>query len=155
MEPFFYFGHLDCFLDLRVNGISNYLRTIRALFNKAIKDDIISADYCLSSKFKIKNERTINRTLTVAEVVNLYLSADTPIGHHRNLFILSFFYAKAASWLRFSITGDTLLLVDTDNMIKPYEKEELSLFYSYHNYNHTNSLHFPTHYCHIFLNKTE
>lgn len=78
---------------MRVNGISNYMRTIRALFNKAIKEGIISADCYPFSKFKIKNERTINRTLTVAEIAriaNLDLPADTPIWHHRNLFMLSF-----------------------------------------------------------------
>lgn len=78
---------------MKVNGISNYMRTIRALFNKAIKEGIISADSYPFSKFKIKNERTINRTLTIAEIAsiaNLDLPEETPIWHHRNLFLLSF-----------------------------------------------------------------
>lgn len=78
---------------MKVNSISNYLRTLRALFNKAIREGIISADCYPFSKFKIKSERTINRTLTVQElrsIITLPLPADTPIGHHRNLFLLSF-----------------------------------------------------------------
>lgn len=78
---------------MKINGISNYMRTIRALFNKAIKEGIISADCYPFSKFKIKNERTINRTLTFQELRSIVckeLPADTPIWHHRNLFLLSF-----------------------------------------------------------------
>jgi integrase/recombinase XerD len=78
---------------MKVNGISNYMRTIRALFNKARKEEIISADCYPFSKFKIRSERTINRNLTIAEIesiANLDLPADTPIWHHRNLFMLSF-----------------------------------------------------------------
>ena len=78
---------------MKVNGISNYMRTLRALFNKAIREGIISADCYPFSKFKIKNERTINRTLTIQElrsIVQQELPEDTPIWHHRNLFLLSF-----------------------------------------------------------------
>lgn len=78
---------------MKVNGVSNYMRTLRALFNKAIREGIISADCYPFSKFKIKSERTINRTLTIQElrsIVGQELPADTPIWHHRNLFLLSF-----------------------------------------------------------------
>lgn len=78
---------------MKVNGVSNYMRTIRALFNKAIKGGIISADCYPFSRFKIKNERTINRTLTLEEmkkIAALELPVNTPIWHHRNLFLLSF-----------------------------------------------------------------
>lgn len=78
---------------MKVNGISNYLRTIRAIFNRAIKEGLISADNYPFSKFKIKTEKTINRTLTIAEInriVNLELPADSKIWHYRNLFQLSY-----------------------------------------------------------------
>jgi len=78
---------------LKVNAISNYMRTIRALFNKAIREDIIPANYYPFSKFKIKNERTINRTLTIAEMASIAthdLPINSTIWHHRNLFMLSF-----------------------------------------------------------------
>jgi len=78
---------------MKVNGISNYMRTIRALFNTAIREGVISANLYPFSKFKIKNERTINRTLTLAEIatiINIELPTGTPMWHHRNLFLLSF-----------------------------------------------------------------
>lgn len=78
---------------MKVNGISNYMRTIRALFNKAIREDIIPSNYYPFNKFKIKNERTINRTLTITEIASIAthaLPVNSTIWHHRNLFMLSF-----------------------------------------------------------------
>lgn len=78
---------------MKVNGISNYLRTIRALFNKAIKEKVIDATLYPFSNFKIKTERTINRTLSIDEIksiANLNLSVGTSIWHHKNLFLLSY-----------------------------------------------------------------
>lgn len=78
---------------MKVNGISNYMRSIRALFNRAIREGIIKADCYPFSKFKIKNERTINRTLNISEIrsiAGLDLIPQTTIWHHRNLFLLSY-----------------------------------------------------------------
>lgn len=78
---------------MKVNGVSNYMRTIRALFNRAIREGIITVDCYPFSKFKIKSERTINRTLTIQElrsIIGQELPTDTPIWHYRNLFLLSF-----------------------------------------------------------------
>lgn len=78
---------------MKVNGVANYLRTIRAVFNKAIKEGIISSDCYPFSKYLIKHEKTINRTLTLAEIrsiIHLDLTPGTSIWHYRNLFILSF-----------------------------------------------------------------
>lgn len=79
---------------MKVNGVANYLRTIRAVFNKAIKEGIISADCYPFSKYQIKHEKTINRTLTLTEIrsiINLDLAPGTTIWHHRNLFLLSYY----------------------------------------------------------------
>ena len=57
------------------------------------REEIISANCYPFSKFKIKNERTINRSLTIAEIVsivNAELPIDSKIRHHRNLFMLSY-----------------------------------------------------------------
>jgi integrase/recombinase XerD len=78
---------------MKVNGVANYLRTIRAVFNKAIKEGIISADCYPFGKYQIKHEKTINRTLTQAEmrgIINLDLAPGTTIRHRRNLFLLSY-----------------------------------------------------------------
>lgn len=78
---------------MKVNGVANYLRTIRAVFNKAIKEGIISADCYPFSKYQKKHEKTINRTLTLAEmrsIINFDLAPGTTIWHYRNLFLLSY-----------------------------------------------------------------
>src|SRR5690606_20253978 len=56
---------------MKVNGVSNYMRTLRAIFNKAIREELIPENCYPFRKFKIKNEQTINRSLTIAEIVNI------------------------------------------------------------------------------------
>lgn len=78
---------------MKVNGVSNYLRTLRALFNKAIKDGTLEAKFYPFTGFKIKNEKTISRALTLPEMVriaSLELIENSPIWHQRNLFLLSY-----------------------------------------------------------------
>lgn len=78
---------------MKVNGVANYLRTIRAVFNKAIKEGIISSECYPFSSYQIKHEKTINRTLTMAEIksiIKVDLIPNTTIWHHRNLFLLSY-----------------------------------------------------------------
>lgn len=80
---------------IKVNSISVYLRTIRALFNKAIKEGIINNSIYPFHAFKIKNEKTLNRTLSLNEmrrIASLELQKDTPIWHWRNYFLLSFYF---------------------------------------------------------------
>lgn len=77
-----------------VNTISVYMRSLRAIYNRAIKEGIVSAsDYPFKS-YTIKNERTISRALTTEEmykIVTLKLDPNTPIYHWRNFFVLSFY----------------------------------------------------------------
>lgn len=77
---------------LEVNTISNYLRTIRAIYNKAIKEGLANASEYPYSRFNIKNEKTKSRSLTreeiklIAELIpfKLYLIP------YQQLFLLSF-----------------------------------------------------------------
>lgn len=78
---------------IKINSISQYLRSIRALFNKAIKDGTIEAKSYPFSSFSIKNEKTICRVLArseMAHISSLSLPINTQIWHQRNLFLLSF-----------------------------------------------------------------
>lgn len=80
---------------IKVNSISVYFRTIRALFNKAIKEGIISPNIYPFHAFKIKNEKTVNRTLSLDEmrrIAHLDLPKEKPIWHQRNYFLLSFYF---------------------------------------------------------------
>lgn len=78
---------------IKVNTIGNYLRSIRALFNMAIKEGVLEAKYYPFKSIKIKTERTINRALTKAEIsqiLSLKLTSGSTIWHYRNLFALSY-----------------------------------------------------------------
>lgn len=78
---------------IKVNSISLYFRTIRALFNKAIKDGTLEAKFYPFGSFKIRTEKTINRALTrpeMAEIASLKLPENSPVWHQKNLFLLSF-----------------------------------------------------------------
>lgn len=78
---------------LKVNAIAAYMRSVRAVYNKAIKAEVVDAKYYPFSKFTIETEDTISRALTLQEmqrIVNLDLKPDTAIWHNRNYFMLSF-----------------------------------------------------------------
>ena len=78
---------------LRMNSIAAYLRSVRAIYNKAIKAEIIDTRHYPFTKFTIETEETISRALTIHEIksfVEYELEPHTALWHNRNYFILSF-----------------------------------------------------------------
>lgn len=78
---------------IKINSISLYFRSIRALFNKAIKEGLLEAKFYPFTAFKIKSEKTISRALTKGEISQIFsidLANNTSIWHYRNLFTLSY-----------------------------------------------------------------
>jgi len=78
----------------KVNAISVYLRTIRAIYNKAIFEGIVSEKYYPFKEFKIRNEKTQKRALT-KEAINslkkLDLSDKPHLEFARDIFLFSFY----------------------------------------------------------------
>lgn len=75
--------------EVGVNTISIYLRTIRAIFNKALNEEL-TENYPFK-KFKIKQAPTPSRTLTIGEVkkiANYECTGERQF--NRDLFLLSF-----------------------------------------------------------------
>ena len=56
---------------LSTNGISFHMRTLRALFNRAIKEDITSKDIYPFDKYSIKKEKTKHRALSIEEMSSI------------------------------------------------------------------------------------
>lgn len=78
---------------IRINTISNYIRTLRTIFNKAIKAGVVERKYYPFTEYKIKNEKTISRSLTLGELRSLIaveIDTSTNMWHYQNLFVLSF-----------------------------------------------------------------
>lgn len=77
----------------KINGLSFILRTLRAIFNKAIEREYVHQKFYPFSKYKIKNEKTIKRALMkepLDRIVALQFPKDHPLFHTRNFFLASY-----------------------------------------------------------------
>ncbi|MEL6254688.1 MAG: site-specific integrase [Bacteroidota bacterium] len=75
------------------NGLSFNLRTIRAIFNRAIKEGIVEEKYYPFKNFKIKYETTAKRAIekeALQKILSLELPSDHPCFHARNFFLASY-----------------------------------------------------------------
>ena len=78
---------------VKQNTISNYFRTLRAIYNKAIKAKLIDRSYYPFLDIPIKTERTAKRAITIdslQEIAKLQLKPKSQEWHARNYFLLSF-----------------------------------------------------------------
>lgn len=76
------------------NGLAVYMRTIRAVYNKAIKDGLIAQEHYPFSLYKIKTEPTQKRAIDFQSLKTIEL-LDFPendsLFHTKNYFLLSFY----------------------------------------------------------------
>jgi integrase/recombinase XerD len=78
---------------VKINTISNYLRTIRAIYNKAIKGKIVDRSYYPFLDVAIKSERTLKRAVSIKDIGKLLaydLVKESTGFHSRHYFLLSF-----------------------------------------------------------------
>ena len=78
----------------KINTISFYMRTIRSIFNRAIKDGIVREEHYPFKKIKIKKEKTIKRALyrdDIAAIKNYNLTSRPPLELARDVFMFSFY----------------------------------------------------------------
>lgn len=78
----------------KVNTISFYLRTIRSIFNRAIKDGVVREEHYPFKKIKIKKEKTIKRALfrdDIGSIKNLDLASRPMLELARDVFMFSFY----------------------------------------------------------------
>lgn len=76
-----------------INGLSTYLRTIRSIYNKAIKEGIVTQELYPFQQYKIKSEPTAKRAISlekIKKILELKLETDNPLFHARNYFITSY-----------------------------------------------------------------
>ena len=76
-----------------INGLSVYMRTIRAIFNKAITQGLVARDRYPFTQYKIKSEPTAKRAISlekIKRILDLELEVGTPLFDSRNYFIASY-----------------------------------------------------------------
>jgi integrase/recombinase XerD len=79
--------------ELKTNSIANYMRTIRAIYNKSVKCGNTSLEHYPFKSYSIKHERTIAKVLTkesFAKINSLELPKDSPEYLSRAIFMLTF-----------------------------------------------------------------
>lgn len=84
---------------IRQNTISNYFRTIKAIYNKAIKAKIIDRSFYPFYDISVKQEKTSNRAISIDQIKDLVshqLVSNTPEWHARNYFMISFLLIGAS-----------------------------------------------------------
>lgn len=75
------------------NGLASYMRTIKAIYNRGIKDDIIERENYPFFKYQIKTNPTEKRAIKVEyirKILELNLEKEHPLFHFRNYFLLSY-----------------------------------------------------------------
>lgn len=76
-----------------INGLSTYMRTFRAIYNKAIHQELVSADSYPFRKYKIRTQPTAKRAISkdkIKRILDLKLEPDSPLFHSRNYFLCSY-----------------------------------------------------------------
>ncbi|HOW26011.1 MAG TPA: site-specific integrase [Bacteroidales bacterium] len=76
------------------NTISNYMRTIRAIYNRAIKEGLIPESPYPFDQYKIKYQDPMKRAITredMRKVRDLDLEVDSPLWIARSMFMFSFY----------------------------------------------------------------
>lgn len=78
---------------LKINSIGNYFRSIRALYNQAIKAKVVAREHYPFNDIIIKTEKTAKRAISTKDLSSIYLYPSVPgtqQWHAANYFFLSF-----------------------------------------------------------------
>jgi len=76
------------------NGLSVYLRTIRAILNQAIKEGIYDRKFYPFDSYKIKQERTKKQALTIEQIKKIeqtVIDKNSTLFHVQQMFLFSFY----------------------------------------------------------------
>lgn len=80
--------------DLAVNSIAVYMKTIKVVFNRAIKEGVVKRDFYPFSGYKIKVSKTRKRAVrrdVIKLIEELELPENSKLWHARNYFLFSFY----------------------------------------------------------------
>ncbi len=95
-----------------INGLAVYMKTIRAIYNKAINSGIITKDAYPFTNYKIKTTPTEKRAIDITSIkaiMMLKLEETDNLFHYRNYFL--------ASYMLYGISFIDLAFLKLDNII--------------------------------------
>ncbi len=75
------------------NGLASYMRTIKAIYNRGIKDDIIEREHYPFLKYQIRTVPTEKRAIKVdyiKRILEIDFEEDNSLFNYRNYFLLSY-----------------------------------------------------------------
>lgn len=84
-----------------VGGLSVYMRTLRAIYNKAIKAGVASIERYPFNDYKIRNKKPVHKAMSdheFNELINYRPESNTPLYRDKNLFMASF-YLRGMNWM--------------------------------------------------------
>ena len=110
------------------NGLAVYMRTIRAIYNKAIKAGLVEQELYPFKNYSIKTNKTRKRAIRVEAIKSiqkLEIVPDSALYHARNYFLLSFYlrgmpYADLAHLKITNLVGGRVYY-DRQKTGKPYD----------------------------------
>ena len=88
------FSHHLITSGLKTNSVSNYFRSIRAIYNKAIKMKVVDRSFYPFHDISIKTEKTAKRAVLkedIRKLLEIHLEEHTTTWRSLNYFMLSFF----------------------------------------------------------------
>jgi hypothetical protein len=77
-----------------LNSLSFYFRTVRAIFNRAIKEGVIGKDTYPFANYSIRETKTAKRAISKVDIDKIRDAEfvhGTPVWHSRNYFLFSFY----------------------------------------------------------------
>ncbi|MDB5227414.1 MAG: transposase [Bacteroidota bacterium] len=110
-----------------LNGLAAYMRTIKAVYNQAIKSDLIEAASYPFKNYQIKTTKTAKRAISmtsIRKIQALNLSPQDPLYHTRLIFLFCFYtrgmpYADMARLKYSNIIGGRIYY-ERQKTDKPY-----------------------------------
>ena len=110
-----------------VNGLAVYMKTIRAIYNKAIKDGLISKDAYPFTNYKIKTTPTEKRAINISSIqsiMQLELAKENTLFHYRNYFLASYMLYGISfmdlAFLKMENIVDNRIIFQRKKTSKPY-----------------------------------
>lgn len=88
------FSHHLTTSGLKINSVSNYFRSIRAIYNKAIKMKVVDRSFYPFYDISIKSEKTAKRAILKDDIIKLlhiHVEKNSTCWRSLNYFILSFY----------------------------------------------------------------